>query len=351
MADENLGRLTIGSAASIREAMEAIDRGAAEIALLVDGNGRLLGTISDGDIRRALLSGASMSDAVLPRATTAPWIVGPASGRAEVLDLMRAHSVSQIPVVSDDGVLMGLHLLHDLVGGQRLPNSAVLMAGGRGTRLGDLTSAVPKPMLPVAGRPILERLILHLVGHGVRRIRIAVNYLADVIERHFADGSEFGCEIKYLVERPNQPLGTAGALALLDPDDPARSAPILLMNGDLVTDFSVGELIASHEASDAIATMAVSRYDHRIPYGVAEIEDGCLAMLREKPVKSWLVNAGIYLLEPSLIDRVPDNREYHVTDLLSDCLARDETVNVWELSSGWDDVGRPDDLRRARGEQ
>lgn len=350
MEDERLARLVIRQDASVREAMEAIDRGAAEIALMVDGGGRLVGTASDGDIRRALLSGVTLGDVVRPHVTTDPHTVSPTGSRAEVLDQMRARAISQIPIVTGDGRLVGLHVMRDLLGGQQRPNAAVIMAGGRGTRLGALTERIPKPMLKVAGRPILERLVLHLVGSGVRQIRLSVNYLSHVIEDHFGNGTDFGCDIRYLREDPDQPLGTAGSLSLIPPEDAALNAPLLVMNGDLVTDFSAAELLASHEESSAVATMALGAYDHRIPFGVARVEDGHLAGLVEKPVESWPVNAGIYVIDPALVARIPRDTEYHVTQLLDDCLARNERVNTWQFSSDWQDVGRPSELQQARGE-
>lgn len=347
--DEALGRLTIAEDASLREAMEAIDHGAVEIALVADSQGRLLGTLSDGDIRRALLSGATLTNAVGPYITTNPRTTPPSSSRVDVLEQMRAEALSQIPIVTGDGRLVGLHILHDLLGGRRLPNAAVIMAGGKGTRLGPLTQTVPKPMLRVAGRPILERLVLHLVGSGIRRIRISVNYLSHVIEDHFGDGRGFGAEIRYLRESPDRPQGTAGSLSLIEADDEAMARPLLLMNGDLVTDFSVSDLLESHEASGAVATIALGEYRHRIPYGVARLTGDRLAELVEKPIESWAVNAGIYVLDPSLLRRIPEAREYHVTELLGDCLRRGEPVNAWQLLSDWQDIGRPTEFERARG--
>lgn len=348
--DDALRQLVITEGATVRDAMLAIDQGTVEIALVVDGAGRLVAAVSDGDIRRALLGGTQLDDPVMPHASRDPKTTGPESSRAQILDQMRAQHISQVPIIDADGRLVGLHVMRELLGGQRRPNAAVIMAGGRGTRLGSLTETIPKPMLKVAGRPILERLVLHLVGSGIRSLFLSVNYLAQVIEDHFGDGEDYGCEIRYLREDPDRPLGTAGSLALIDPDSPARKAPLLVMNGDLVTDFSVPDLLASHASSDAVATVALGDYDHRVPFGVVDVREGRVHRLVEKPVQTWPINAGIYVLDPSLIDRVSAEREYHVTALIDDCLRREEPVNAWELLTEWHDVGRPTQLQQARGQ-
>jgi len=346
----HLAPLTVGDGATIRAAMQAIEAGAVEIALVVDGGGRLTGTVSDGDVRRALLGGAGLDDPVAPHAGRAPVAVGPDAGRAQVLDLMRARSLAQIPVVDAEGRLLGLHVIRRLLGAVERDNWAVIMAGGRGTRLAPLTDSLPKPMVSVAGRPLLERLVLHLVGHGVRRIVLAVNYLGEMIEAHFGDGAEFGCAVSYLREDPGQPLGTGGALGLMAAAGLEPRAPLLVMNGDLLTQFRVDELLAAHTAGGAVATVAAGEYVHEVPFGVVEAEGDRLVGLREKPVHAWTTNAGIYVLEPRLLERIPAGAAFPLPALLQDCVRRGERVGVWRLADDWQDVGRPADLARARGQ-
>jgi dTDP-glucose pyrophosphorylase len=332
--------------------MEVIERGSCEIALAVDDDGRLLGTLTDGDVRRALLGGRALEDPVKADLSTDPITVLRTDSRPEVLDLMRAHRVSQIPVLDDGGRVVGIHLLDALLGVGELPNVAVLIAGGRGSRLASLTEHVPKPMLTVAGRPILERLVLHLVGSGIRHVVISVNYLAEVIEGHFGDGSAFGCRIDYLREDPDEPLGTAGSLALLASTVGVPDEPLLVLNGDLVTQFAVGEMLRHHEESGAEATMAVREYTHQIPFGVVHpTVDGGLDALVEKPVESWLISAGIYVLDPGLVADIPPDQESSVPELLSGVRARSGSVGLWRLHDEWIDVGRPSELRRARGQE
>ncbi|MBW3661980.1 MAG: nucleotidyltransferase family protein [Actinobacteria bacterium] len=347
---EQLQAVLIGPDATIRDAMETIDIGAVEIALVVTGDGHLLGTVSDGDIRRALLGGATLEDLVEPIMAASPTVVSPDASRADVLDLMRARSLSQVPVVGAEGRLVGLHVMRELLGSVERDNWAVIMAGGRGTRLGSLTAETPKPMLRVAGRPILERIVLHLVGSGIRRIYLAVNYLAEIVEEHFGDGSSHGCSIRYLREDADRPLGSAGALGLLHETGAIPADPVLVMNGDLITDFNVGAMLERHAAGKGVATLAVKEYRHQVPFGVVEEREGCVVDLLEKPISTWQVNAGIYAIEPVLLPRVPTDREFPMTELLEDARARGERVTTWRMTADWQDVGQPAELRRARGE-
>jgi GTP:adenosylcobinamide-phosphate guanylyltransferase len=245
---------------SLFEALEVLQKGGAGIALVQSAEGRLLGILTDGDIRRALLEHASLSDPVAPFVSQEMTTVSPQAPRAEVLDLMQALKIHQVPVVDEAGYVKGLHLLHEILGAVDRPHWAVIMAGGRGMRLGDLTSNTPKPMLKVAGRPILERLILHLVGFGISRIFLSVHYLAEVIQEHFGDGSRFGCRIEYLHE--DQPLGTGGALSLL-PEIPEH--PVLVCNGDLVTQADIDAMIRFHETEAYDLTVGVRDYSYQIP--------------------------------------------------------------------------------------
>jgi dTDP-glucose pyrophosphorylase len=328
---------------TLRDAMVALDRGAAEIALVTDSSGTLIGTLTDGDIRRALLRGKSLDSELAPHVTRQFTAVGPDTPRAEVLDLMRARSIAQIPVVGGGGHLLGLHLLRELLGAVERPNWAVIMAGGKGTRLKPLTEHVPKPMLTVAGRPILERLVLHLVGFGIRRIFLAINYLGHVVEGHFGDGSRLGCTIDYL--RETSPLGTGGALSLLP--ETSRD-PLIVCNGDLVTQANFGEMLDFHGHGGQIATMGIRRYFHTIPFGCVDLDGSRITRIDEKPQLSRMVNAGIYVLDPSLPKRIPMGEAYTLPALIEDCIGRGETVAGFEINDDWIDVGQREQLKQAR---
>jgi dTDP-glucose pyrophosphorylase len=329
---------------TIRDAMAALDRGGRQIVLVVDADQRLVGVVTDGDLRRAILAGAAIGDPLAPHVVRSPIAVGPAEGRAEVLDLMRARRIAAIPVVDPDGRPTGLHRLNEFLEPLERPNWAVVMAGGTGTRLRPLTEDVPKPMLRVAGRPILERIILHLVGHGINRIFIAVNYLGGVIEAHFEDGAGFGCRIEYL--REERPLGTGGALGLL-PDAPTE--PLLVMNGDLVTTADLGGLLDFHSRGGYTATIGLRRYVHQVPFGVADRAGDRIERLAEKPAIVREVNTGIYAVEPALVARVDPGTSVTMPELIGAALDRGEAVGAFEIEDDWIDVGQREQLDRARG--
>ena len=335
-----------GAGASLLETMGTIDKGACEIALVVDADGRLLGTVTDGDLRRALLRGCDLASSVESIMNLKFTAVGADAPRTEVLDLMQARTLAQVPIVDGSGRLVGLHLLREIVGAAPRPNWAVVMAGGRGHRLRPLTDTLPKPMVQVAGRPILERIVLHLVGFGIRRIFLSVNHLAEVIEQHFGDGAAFGCQIEYL--REDSPLGTGGALSLL------RERPqhaFIVLNGDILTQFDVGGILAWHESRAAMATVAVREYRQSVPFGVVDVDEGWAVGFREKPTHVFKVNAGIYVLDPDLLPRVPSGVDYPMPALIEECLKRGEAVAAYSLEGDWLDVGDRNELLRARGEE
>jgi dTDP-glucose pyrophosphorylase len=345
---DELRTMLLSPNASLREALAVIDRGGFELAFVADPGGRILGTLSDGDARRAILRGVPLDrPGAVGKAMRRSFAwVGPHTQRAEVLDTMRARAISQIPVLDARGRMIALHLLHDLIGAAERPNRAVIMAGGRGTRLRPYTENVPKPMLTVAGRPILERLVLHLVGYGIRDIFLSINYLGHVIEAHFGDGSNFGCRIHYLREK--KPLGTGGALSLLPR---GGEHEVLVMNGDLVTQAEIDKLFEFHAQGGFALTACMRPYVFEIPFGVAEVRGDRLVGLREKPSEQLLVNAGIYVLSPKTLRMIPRNREYPITRLIEACLEKRMKVGAHVLEGDWMDVGRHDELRKARGQQ
>jgi dTDP-glucose pyrophosphorylase len=329
---------------TLLDVLRALDRGGFGVALIVDAEGRLVGVMTDGDVRRALLASHPIDSRLGPFVNRAFTSVRPDVPRDDILELMRARQIEQVPIVGPDGHPAGLHLLHEIVGAAERPNWAVVMAGGRGTRLGSLTSNIPKPMLRVAGRPILERIVLKLVGHGIRRVFLSINYLGHLVEQHFGDGSRFGCQIEYL--REDRPLGTGGSLSLL----PVPSAPVVVMNGDLVTQADVGELLDFHEGSRFAATVGVRRYLHTVAFGCVDVEGQRITSFEEKPTLTCMINGGIYVLSPALVRRVPANREYQLPELLVDCLGRNEAIGAFEIHGDWFDVGQKDTLQQARGE-
>jgi len=330
---------------SLIECMRSMDIAGTGIALAVDSELHLIGTVSDGDIRKALLKGHPLDSSVSSHINRNCYHVLSTVPRAEVLDIMQARRFEQVPIVDEQGKVIGLHLLHDMLGNIVRPNWAVVMAGGKGMRLRPLTEKLPKPMIKVAGRPLLERIILHLVSHGIGRIFISVNHLAQVIEDYFEDGSKYGTKIEYLSE--DNPLGSGGAISLL-PGIPEQ--PLLVMNGDLIVDTNFTDMIEFHNQNDFYATMGVYSYFHQVPFGCVEMHGNRLAGLEEKPVLEKMVNAGIYVLSPQAVSAIPKNTYFPITTLFEDAIKNNLVCGTFPVEKEWLDVGSPQQLRQARGE-
>ena len=328
---------------TLRDAMAALEAGFVRIALVIDDQEQLVGVLTDGNIRRAILAGAATSAPLAPYVQREFISVPPTAGRAEVLDLMQALTIEHVPILDEERRLVGMHLFRDLLGVVTRPNWAVVLAGGEGLRLRPLTETVPKPMLKVAGRPILERLVLHLIGHGIRRIYLSVNYLAQQIREHFGSGDKFGCRIEYLEE--TEPLGTGGCLALL-PERP--ETPLLVLNGDLVTQFDVGSLLDGHSSDGRAMTVGVRTHQYTVPLGVLQTEADRVQGFQEKPTVSWQTNAGIYVVSPEVCARVRKGKPFQMPELIVDCLDRGEVVAAHPIEDDWIDVGRAGELNRAR---
>lgn len=330
--------------------MEVIDTHAVNAALVVGDDNSLLGIVTDGDLRRAILAGATLEDSVIPYMTTTPVVAHPDESRAAVLDLMLSRTIDQIPVVDADGRLLGLHTLHRLLGREKKDTPALILAGGRGTRLGRQTTDLPKPMLRVAGRPILERLINHCVGFGFSDITISVSYRADDITNHFGDGTDFGCEITYLHDQGNEPRGTGGPFVDLVRSRAILDEPILVINGDLVTEAKLSALVDQHSDTRAVMTVAVHDYTHEVPFGVIEEgANGWISNVEEKPLVSFPVSAGIYVLSTEVAEGFPDKGPLPMTEIIRKLLAEGSKVRTFRISSDWMDVGSPGDLNKARG--
>lgn len=338
-----LEKLVLPSSATLLQVLETIDRGTFQIALSCDSEGKLVGLLTDGDVRRALIDGAKLMDPAEPFLRRDFMWVSPATERATVLDYMQARRIKQIPILDAERHLCGMHFLETLVRPLHLPNIAVILAGGKGTRLRPFTENIPKPMLKVAGRPILERLVLHLVGSGIDKIYLATNYLGHVIKEHFQDGSRFGCQISYLEE--TTPLGTAGPLSALEA---TSDEPILVMNGDLVVQFEPNQLLRHHRETNSRLTIGLKLYNHQVPFGCVQIADNRVTKLDEKPNVSMLINAGIYALDPELLQDIPKDTFFQMTDLINAQLEKNEPVGYLELTDEWVDIGQKENLAAAR---
>jgi dTDP-glucose pyrophosphorylase len=329
---------------SLRKAVEIIDRGAAQIALVTDSN-RLIGIITDGDVRRGLLRGESL-DAPVTNIMRRDFRSLPASATAaDALALMQRETLHQIPVLDGNGSVVHLFLLEDLIKPQKLPNSVVIMAGGEGKRLRPLTRDCPKPMLQVSGKPLLEIILKQCVDAGFENFYFAVNFLKEQIQAHFEDGSAWGARIQYLEE--DKPLGTAGALSLL-PQNPDH--PLLVLNGDVLTRVDYTHLLRFHVDHQSAATLCVREHNTQIPYGVVSMDDTRVVALEEKPMLTHYVNAGIYLLNPDMLDLVPKDTFLDMPQLLETAAQQGKPVSAFPIHEYWLDIGHPETLARAHGE-
>lgn len=339
-----LNKILVRKSATIIEAMKAIENGTARIALITDAEEKLKGVLTDGDLRRAILNGASLDDPIGPFISGLPRWVDESTSRTEALDLMKCFSIEQLPILDKTGRVRGLHLLNRLIKPIALSNAALVLAGGKGTRLGSLTKSTPKPMIKVAGRPILERIVLHLIGGGIHNIFLSVNYLADVITEHFGDGEKLGCKINYLYDE--QPLGTGGPLSLLQDHD--ITEPVIVMNGDLITDFDIAGIIRSHESEGNAITIGVRTYSHEVPFGCLETVDDRVVSLSEKPIYRATISAGIYVVDPVVIANVP-KKFLPITQLIEMAIQQNQKVGIFQVNE-WIDVGQPEQLAEARGQ-
>lgn len=330
----------------IRDVIANLNESGLQIVLVVDDSARLLGTVTDGDIRRGLLRGMQIDSPLTTVMRSNSLVVPPEMGREMVVHLMRANKLRQLPVVDSGHRVVGLHLWDDDAPGEVRINTMVIMAGGLGKRLRPHTETCPKPMLPVAGKPMLEHIIERARGEGFRHFVLAVMYLGHVIEDYFGDGSRWQVRIDYL--RETSPLGTAGALGLLDP---LPSAPFVVTNGDVLSDIRYGEVLDFHVRHGAAATMAVRLYEWQHPFGVVQTNGVDIVGFEEKPVNRTHINAGIYALSPQALTQVKPNTPLDMPSLFEQLQYEGQRTVAFPMHEPWLDVGRPDDLCRANAEK
>lgn len=336
----------VSPSTSLEHAIEVLDRAALRIVLVADEQHRLVGTLTDGDVRRALIRHLPMSVAVDKVMNARPHVAGPTWSRERLLSVMEQHQVLQLPIVDSDNCIVGLENLHDLLNQKTYNNPVFLMAGGFGTRLRPLTNHCPKPMLKVGDKPILELILKNFVQAGFHRFYISTHYMPEVIRNHFGDGADWGVTIQYIHEE--EPLGTGGALGLLPQDE--IDQPLFMMNGDLLTSLNFQNLLQFHDEHPASATMCVREYEYQVPYGVIESQGHHIRSMVEKPVQRFFVNAGVYLLDPHLIQRVSRNQHIDMPTLLEHEIAEKRKVNMFPIHEYWLDIGRMDDFHRAQQE-
>lgn len=316
-----------------------------QIALVVNDEDKLIGTLTDGDIRRALLKGLDLNSFIDSVVFKMPTIANISDTKEEILKLALSKKLHQIPIVDNDGKILGIQEIEELIKPKEKTNNVILMVGGLGTRLRPLTETTPKPMLKVGNKPILQTIVEKFAEYGYTNIVMCVNYKSHVIEDYFGDGSEFGVNIEYILEE--QRMGTAGALSLLK-EKPTE--PFFVMNGDLLTNVNFEHLHNFHSTNNSMGTMCVREYDFQVPYGVVNIEGSKIKSIEEKPTHNFFVSAGIYMLSPEVLKYIPENEFYDMPTLFEKLICENKNTISFPLREYWLDIGRIEEYKKANEE-
>ncbi|MFT6778860.1 MAG: dTDP-glucose pyrophosphorylase, partial [Paraglaciecola sp.] len=327
----------------IEDAIRVLNESSLQIVLVVSNENILLGTITDGDIRRGLLKGFNLNSPINDVIQRDALVVPPDMGRDMVLQLMRANKVHQLPIVDHEHKVVGLQLWDSMSSPSVKDNLMVIMAGGLGTRLRPHTEKCPKPLLPIAGKPMLEHIIKRAKEDGFNHFILAIHYLGEMIEDYFGNGDKWQVRIEYL--RETEPLGTAGALSLLEKH---LSSPLLVSNGDVLTDINYAELLDFHIRHEAAATMAVRLHEWQHPFGVVRTKGVDIVSFDEKPVTKTHINAGVYVLEPNALSLLFQNEVCDMPSLFDRLSANNYRTIVYPMHEPWLDVGRPLDYENAQ---
>ncbi|AOX03987.1 nucleotidyl transferase [Moorena producens PAL-8-15-08-1] len=342
-ADNRWQQALLPMGSTLEQAIRNLDQSTLQIALLITAEGALVGTVTDGDIRRGLLRGLDLQSSVDAVVNRNPIVAPPGLRQETMLQIMQANGIQQLPVVDESRRVVGLYLLDELVNLTQRPNTMVIMAGGKGTRLRPLTENCPKPLLPVAGKPMLEHIIERASSEGFQHFVISIHYLGEMIEEYFSDGSRWQVQIDYL--REDSPLGTAGAISLLQN---RPEVPFIVTNGDVLTDIRYGEMVDFHIQHRATATMAVRLHEWQNPFGVVNTKGVDIVGFDEKPVVRTHVNAGIYILNPSALDELNPGEHCDMPVLFSRLQEHCHRTIVYPIHEAWLDVGREEDFQRAQ---
>jgi len=342
---KDIEKIKIFVTSTIEKSLSVIDSGAVKIALVVDADNKLLGTLSDGDIRRGLLRKKTLNDTIKDVYFKNPTTAKKDSSREELLHLCSINKIGQVPIIDNDLKVIDLFIIDSELLKKQHENHVVLMVGGLGTRLRPLTYNTPKPMLNVGDKPILQTIVKGFVNCGFTNITMCLGYKSNVIQDYFQDGSDFGATIDYVVEEKR--MGTAGALTLLKKK---LNKPFFVMNGDLLTNVNFEKMLDFHESNASKATMCVREYDIEVPYGVVNLNNEKIVSIEEKPIHKFFVNAGIYLLEPECISLISDNEFYDMPSLFEELIKNNRKTISFPLKEYWLDIGRIVDYEKAKAE-
>ena len=321
-----------------------INNGQIKAAIVTDEEGRLLGLVADGDIRRAFLRGVEMHEPVAYIMNRTPTTLSVGYSPQQAEKLFKNSHIFQIPVIDSENRVVGVEIPGGTIAEKRIENPVVIMAGGLGKRLLPFTQFIPKPMVSICGTPLLEIMLTNLKSLGFYKFYISVKYKKDVIKDYFSDGAKIGISIAYIEEE--HPLGTAGALSLI-PERP--SLPFLVVNGDILTNVNFRQLLTFHEQHQAVATMSVYKFGYQIPYGVVKYEDGLLKEITEKPTETFFVNSGIYCLSPEALDILKPDQPINMTDIFTHFSQKNSNNTVvYPIHEYWQDIGHSGDLEKAQ---
>ncbi len=335
----------VNTTATLKQCMKVINQNITfKIALVIDSNSKIKGVITDGDIRRALLNGKNLETTAPDIMNKSPLTISESFPIESARNLMITKGISSLPVVNDKNEVIDIVVLTEDLDLKTIENPVFLMAGGFGSRLKPLTDDCPKPMLKVGPRPLLETIILKLKAQGFRNFYISIHYLADQVKDHFGDGSRFGVNIDYVQEE--SPLGTGGALSLLPSS--ISKLPLLMLNGDILTNIDFTQLLEFHEKNNNLATMCVKQYQYQVPYGVINGDGHIITSIVEKPTHSFFVNAGIYVLNNSIVTSLDSEEVKDMPSLLEEKMQSGKTISMFPIHEYWLDIGRMEDLHRAQ---
>lgn len=337
-------KIILNKSDTIFHALELLDLYALRIVLVVDENSQLLGSVTDGDIRRGLLKGHGLQEPIEAIMHTKPYsIIKDSLSNKQIFEVMRERSLLVVPIIDQNNQLVDVVTLNDLIQKKRKENPVFIMAGGFGTRLRPLTDKCPKPMLPVGGKPLLETIISSFKEQGFYKFYISTHYLPEVIHEHFGDGEKFGIQINYVHE--TDPLGTGGALSLLPKTD--IDLPFIVINGDVLTNMNFEKLIDFHNKNNSVATMCVREFQYQIPYGVVNSDQNIIQSMTEKPSYFFDINTGIYVISPKLLSQV--KAEFiGMPTILEQQIEKKQIVSSYPLHEYWLDIGHIEDYNRAQ---
>lgn len=330
---------------SIKESLKLLDEGAKGIILVVDKERKLIGTITDGDIRRAILKGIELEEKIGEIMHKNPIKVKQETSREEIKDILIKNAIKELPIVDENYKVIDMITINDILLPEGKENPVIIMAGGLGTRLKDLTKEIPKPMLRIGNDPILQHIINNFKQYGYNKIFISVNYKAEIIENYFQDGYAYGVKIEYIKEHKR--LGTAGGIKLVED---FIDKPFFVINGDIFTNLNLENMMVFHKNNHFDITVGTRKHSFQIPYGVVKAEENSIIDVEEKPTIECLINAGIYCLNPKVIRLIPKDKYFEITDLIEICIKKGLKVGSYEVKDYWMDIGRIEDYDKVKND-